>query len=113
MGTGLDVLISWLGARVGDASATIAQVIFDFIKSVVGGLMDLVGSIISGLPNAGDLGLTVPSGWIQAYSWFDTFLPLHEALGLVAMFVGIYLAIFSVRVAVFVYHLIPKPLMGT
>jgi hypothetical protein len=41
------------------------------------------------------------------------FLPLSEALAFGGVYVSTLLGIFGFRLAVTVWHLIPKPLMGT
>jgi len=84
----------------------VIQTATDWVFSAVNALLDL-------LPNAADLGLEAPTGWIRGYNVLDTFLPLHEALAAIAVILGVYVVVFGWRLAVTVYHLIPKPGMGT
>lgn len=94
IGTAVGAAMSWLGFAV-DAMAQAAAEVMNL------------------LPDAGDLGLTVPSGWLLGYGWLDGFLPLHETVAFLGVLVTAAMAVVAWRVAVVVYHLIPKPWMGT
>jgi len=88
--------------------------VFGFVKDVALGFTGAVVSTVIGLlPDAADLGITIPSGWINGYDWLDSFLPLHEALAFVAIFLALIAAVGAFRLAVLIYHLIPKPFSGT
>ncbi len=76
-------------------------------------LASVADGVVAKLPDAGNLGLTVPAGLIYGYTIMDTFLPLHEALTLVVGIVALIVAGITLRVAVMVWHLIPKPGIGT
>jgi len=102
------------------------------IEDIVGGLVDglaggfdlIVGGLIDGLarlaqqvvellPEASTLALPDMSGWLLGYNWLNSFLPVGEALGYAGVMLAIYGGILVYRLAVVVYHLIPKPLAGT
>jgi len=95
---GVGVLTGWIWGPVNEVAKAVAAV---------------AGVVVSLLPDAADLGLSIPGGWITGYTWLNSFLPLSEALGVVTIFLGIMLALLAFRVAVIVYHLIPKPGIGT
>jgi len=95
---GVGVLTGWIWGPINEVAKVLAAV---------------AGVVVSMLPDAADLGLTIPGGWITGYTWLNSFLPLTEALALVSIFVGIMLALLAFRVAVIIYHLAPKPGMGT
>jgi hypothetical protein len=73
----------------------------------------MADAIVGQLPEAGDLGIDVPSGWIQGYGMLNTFLPISEALAFALIYVTAITAAFGARLAVLIWHLIPKPGVGT
>lgn len=87
--------------------------IWEPIKFVAENLAKAAQVIISMLPDAGDLGLTTMSGWIKGYTMLNTFLPISEGLAFAAIFATFIAASMAVRLATWIYHLIPKPGMGT
>jgi hypothetical protein len=78
-----------------------------FLTNIVAGIVELF------LPEAGDLGLVAPTGLVVGYTWLNTFLPISEAIVFALILLGLYLAGFAWRLFLQVYHLIPKPWMGT
>jgi len=91
----------------------LADVAYGLVSGLVDALASLVAQVLSFLPDAADLGLSTSSGWIRAYGLLDTFLPLHEALGYATILAGVITAGILWRLAVTIYHLIPKPFVGT
>lgn len=96
-----------------DIPAAIVGALFTAIGAVVDALAAVAARVVGLLPDAGDLGLSVPSGWIVMYSWADRILPLHEALALFGIITATAVAPIVYHVAITVYHLIPKPFSGT
>ena len=109
---GVGVVIDQLVAH-GEVAGTILNAFFGAVQAIGDAVFAAVGGVINVLPNAADLDLHVPSGVIGAYNFLDAFLPMHEALAFGAIYIGALLAIAAFRLAVTIYHLIPKPLMGT
>lgn len=87
--------------------------IWDPIRAIAEVMAAMADVVVSQLPVAADLGLTPTSGWVKGYAMLNTFLPLTEALTLAGLMVALVVAGIALRVAVMVYHLIPKPGMGT
>ena len=106
-------IIGAVGGFLGGLVGTAANIVWAPIKAVVDGLAAVADGVVSMLPNATDLHLSIPSGWLIGYSWVDSFLPVHEAITAAGMFVTIVTGLFVFRVAVLIYHLIPKPGIGT
>lgn len=91
----------------------LAEAIFSWLGSVVDALAGLAASVLDLLPDAEDLNLEIPSGWIIGYTWANTVLPLTEALGLMTAVIAINVGAVVYRAAVVAWHLIPKPGIGT
>lgn len=106
-------LIGGLLGIGGDIINTAFGAFMSFVGSAVNAVAGLADHVVALLPDATDLGLSIPSGWIYGYSILNTFLPLSEALTAVAIFTAIVVGGIAYRLAVTVYHLIPKPFMGT
>jgi hypothetical protein len=100
-------------AVAGLAAGVLTGFIWGPIKEIADAVAKIADVVVGQLPDASNLGLAIPSGWVKGYSLLDSFLPLHEALGFVAIILGIVVAGVTWRVAVVVYHLIPKPGTGT
>lgn len=83
------------------------------VAGAIAGIAALADQVVQLLPAATDLNLPDLSGWLTGYALMNTFLPLSEALTLTGTLVAIYSALMLWRLAVKIYHLIPKPLMGT
>ena len=109
---------------VGEFLGSVAEGLSGFVGDVVGVIAGAIGAAISWgagllaevlgvLPLAGDLGLAVPSGWVHGFAWIDSIVPLHEALVFFGILVGLRAAITLWHLTVSVYHLVPKPFMGT
>jgi len=67
------------------------------LQQIVKFFADIAHTMIDLLPNAADLNIDIPSGWIRGYTFFDTFLPLHEALAMVGLLLAIYAVVFAWR----------------
>lgn len=97
--------------------ADIPGAIFGAFMGILGGIVDallaVVNAVMGLLPEAGDLGLDVPSGWIIGYTWIDRIVPLHEGLFWMGVLAAASVAPIVFHLAIAVYHLIPKPMMGT
>jgi hypothetical protein len=106
-------IVSGILGLGGDIISTAVGAVMTFVGSVVNALAALADHAISILPDATDLGLSVPSGWIYGYTFLNTFLPVSEALAMVGIFTAIVVGGILFRLAVTVYHLIPKPFVGT
>jgi hypothetical protein len=87
--------------------------IWDPIKVIAQALAGVADKAVQQLPMASDLGLSTTAGWIKGYTLLNTFLPLSEALTLVSVYVSVITAGMLFRVGVIVWHLIPKPGVGT
>jgi len=97
----------------GEVGATLFNAFFTAIQGLADAVFKVIGSMIDALPDAADLGIDIPDGFVVGYSFLNTFLPLSEALTIAGTALAGYVALFGWRLAVMVYHLIPKPLMGT
>jgi hypothetical protein len=86
---------------------------FEILGGMVEGLAQLAGHIVDTLPDAEDLNIEVAEGWIVGYNMLNGFLPLGEALLYAGILLSAILLHFGWRIAVIVWHLIPKPLSGT
>jgi len=89
------------------------DVVLGWLGTVIQGLAALADQVVALLPNAADLHITIPSGWIYGYNIINTFLPLSECLAFVAALVTVVIVGMTWSLAVTVYHLIPKPMAGT
>lgn len=87
--------------------------IWEPVKLIAEAFAPVADAVLDLLPDAEDLNLEIPSGFILGFSFLNTFLPLTEALAAIAGFVLIIVAGIGWRIAVTVYHLIPKPGVGT
>jgi len=98
-------------------AGTVASTALGAVMAWLGRLVNVMGAVAAGvlsfLPDAEDLGLEIPGGWLVGYSWFNEFFPVAETL----VWLGVLTAAMVIPVvwhlAVTVYHLIPKPWMGT
>lgn len=106
-------IVDGLLGFAGDAVGTAVGALFSFLGQVVDALAALAAHVLSILPDATDLGLSVPAGWIIGYQFMDAILPLHEALWMFGFLVTLRSAITVWHLAVTGYHLIPKPAVGT
>jgi len=106
-------LVGGLLGLAGDAVATAIGAVMGWLGTAVEAVAQLAMRVVALLPDATDLGFSIPSGWLHGYAMLNTFLPLAEALAIVLVFTGVAVAGTLFRIAVVVYHLIPKPMMGT
>lgn len=83
------------------------------VQAIAQGLALIADNIVNMLPEAADLGLDASGGWVKGYAMLNTFLPITEALAFAAMFATVIAASMVVRVATWIWHLIPKPGVGT
>lgn len=97
----------------GDVSAKLFDLFFKAVQALADAVFAAVGAMIGMLPDAADLGLVLPSGIVRGYTLLNSFLPLAEALTAVGVIMAAYGVLFTWRLAVTIYKLIPKPLMGT
>lgn len=97
----------------GEMVGTAVGAVMGYVGSVVEGLALIAARVVDLLPEATDLGLEIPGGWLLGYSMVNSFLPLSEALAFVVVLVGIQAVALLARLAVVTYHLIPKPFVGT
>jgi hypothetical protein len=84
-----------------------------FAKHLADGLATMADGAISLLPAASDLHLSAQTGWLWGYSYMNRIVPIPEVLAFVAILAGVRVGIFTWRLAVNIWHLIPKPLAGT
>jgi len=106
-------LIGGLLSIGGEAAGTALGAAMSFVGSVVDGLAEVAASIVALLPEAGDLGLSIPSGFVLGWSIFNTFLPLTETFAMVTVLVVASVVPIAWHLGVTVWHLIPKPFVGT
>lgn len=96
-----------------DIPGAIVGALFGLFGAIVDALMGLVAHVIGLLPDMPDLGIPSLSGWLVGYAFFDTYLPLHEALTGMGLVLSLVIASYTWRLGVEVYHLILKPGVGT
>lgn len=113
IGDALGGIIGGIAGLTGAIAETAVGAVMSWLGLAVQGMAVIAGGVIDVLPDVGEVLPTVPSGWLSAYAMMNTFLPLSEALALTGVLVGIYAALGAWKLAVTIYHLIPKPLMGT
>jgi len=106
-------LIGGLLGMAGDAVGTAVQAVMSWLGSAVDAMAGVAAEVIELLPDATDLGLSIPDGWLVGYTWLNGFLPLSETLTWLGVLLTVAVAVTTWRVAVTLYHLIPKPWMGT
>jgi len=111
---GIGPVVVAIGILVGGLVAgVLTGMIWGPINDLAQNMAKIADGVVEGLPVADDLGLDVASGWVKGYSMLNTFLPVSEALAFALIFVSVKLAILGYRLAIVVWHLIPKPGMGT
>lgn len=106
------VIVGIIGTVVAGYVAGVDPVV-DFVKGIADALAAVADAVISLLPNAADLNLDAGSGWITGYAWANTFMPIGEVLGMIAIWITVQTAIFLYRLADRTWHTIPKPMSGT
>lgn len=106
-------IVGGLLGLAGDAVGTAVQAVMSWLGTAVEAVAQLAMHVVDLLPDAADLGLTIPSGWLHGYALLNTFLPISEALTAITLFTTVVVGGIAFRLAVTVYHLIPKPWMGT
>jgi hypothetical protein len=97
----------------GEIGATLFQAFFTAVQAIADAVFAGIGGIVGTLPMADELDFEIPSGVILGYALVNGFFPLDLTIQLGAAYIGALVAIFAFRLAVLVYHLIPKPMMGT
>jgi len=97
----------------GDVIGTAVGAVMSWVGNVVNGLASVVAGILGYLPDATDLGLSIPSGWLVGYAWLNGFVPLGEMIAFIAILAAAQLGPIVWHSLVTVYHLIPKPFIGT
>lgn len=100
-----------LGAVVNPIAGAILFFV-GFVQQIIDGLLALASGVIALLPDA-DPNFSIPEGWLVGYAWVNSFLPLSECLAFAGLIAGALVLHMTWRMAVTVYHLIPKPLAGT
>jgi hypothetical protein len=93
----LSALVNQLEAMMVNGINMLLSGLSSFVDGVLAGLVAVPLSIVNGLPNAGDLGLSSVSGIIIGYSWLDTFLPVHELLAMLGVGITVATAVFAIR----------------
>lgn len=83
------------------------------IAAVVDMVLGFLGGIAAALPSLPAITLTVPTGFVPAYNWLNAIFPVSEGLTFGGVLVTIYLAGAALRLASWIWHLIPKPFAGT
>lgn len=106
-------LVGGLLSLGGDVVGTAVGAVMGFVGSVVDGLAEVAASLVALLPEAGDLGLEIPAGFVLGWSIFNTFLPLTETFAMLGVLVLASIAPIVWHLGITVYHLIPKPFVGT
>lgn len=106
-------LIGGLLSIGGDIVGTAVGAVMGYVGNVISGLATVAASVIALLPEAEDLGIVIPSGFVQGYAIFNSFLPLGEAFAMMASLVVISVIPIAWHLGVTIYHLIPKPFVGT
>lgn len=91
--------------------------IFGAFMGIIGGIVDALATvanhIVDLLPDMPDLNIPDLSGLVVGYNQVNTWLPLSEAIAGSVLVLAAVNAAFVFRVAVTVWHLIPKPFSGT
>lgn len=104
-----NVVIDFLVRFAGDFIGNIGQALGEGVKMLAG----VADGIIALLPDAADLNLPDLSGWLHGYAMLNRFIPVDLAL----VYFGLYLAAanasYLFNLGVKLYHLIPKPGIGT
>jgi hypothetical protein len=68
------------------------------IETLLAGLLGILQDLFTAvLPAAGTLNLSASGAWAAGYSWIDSMMPVHEALSVGVVLVGIYGATFALR----------------
>jgi hypothetical protein len=97
-----------------DPAGAIVAAVMDFIGTLAAGLAQLAqDTILNALPDAPDLGIPSLGGLVVGYAWLNTFLPIDTGITVAGLLLAAMLAKFAFRVALTVWHAIPKPFMGT
>lgn len=96
-----------------DIPGAVVGALFSVLGKMVDALMAVVNVLIDQLPDMPDLGIPDLSGLVRGYAFFNHFLPLDVAIGGILVYLAAANAGFLFRVGVTIYHLIPKPGMGT
>jgi len=97
----------------GDIVGTAVGGVMSWIGNVVNGLAEAVAGVLAYLPDATDLGLSIPDGWLVGYAWLNGFVPLGEMIAFILILAAAQLGPIIWQSLVTVYHLIPKPFIGT
>lgn len=84
-----------------------------WLAGAVNAMAVMADQVVQLLPDATDLGLDGNTGWIAGYTLIDRFLPVHEMVAWLVVVAGFYVVVTTWRAGVTLYHLIPKPMMGT
>ena len=88
--------------------------VLGFFGDVVRGFTDVVmGWVVDALPDADPLGAPSLDGILVGYVWANGFLPLDAGLAVSGMLVTAMVAKFGLRLSITIWHLVPKPFMGT
>ena len=104
-----DGVVEWIGRTVDGAT----DAIWGFVQDAAVGLMSIVTAMIGVLPDAVDLNLPDLSGWVRGYDMMDRVVPVTEALVAWGIYMAAANAQFLWNLGTRLYHLIPKPGMGT
>jgi len=83
------------------------------IAAALKALLDGISGLVQGLPALPELPLPDLSGFIPAYNWLNAVFPVTEGLEAAAVLVAVIVAGTVIRAAITVWHVIPKPFMGT
>lgn len=113
IGDAVGGIVGGIAGLVGGVAETAVGAVMQWLGLAVEGMATIAAGVINLLPDAGDVVPDIPDGWIVGYAMLNTFLPVSEALAGAGLLLGIYAALGVFKLAVVVYHLIPKPLMGT
>lgn len=106
-------IVGGLLGFAGTVAGNMIGAVMGWLGSVVQGLAIVADGVLQLLPDATDLGLSIPGGWLHGYAWLNGFVPLSELLAFCVILVGVQMAPVIWRLAIDAYHLIPKPWVGT
>jgi hypothetical protein len=74
---------------------------------LVGAVRPIFDGLFALLPDAGDLGLSIPAGFIRGYAWLNSWLPVAETVAALVTLGVVILAILAFRVALTIWKALP------
>jgi hypothetical protein len=97
-----------------DPAGAVAAAVLGWIGDMLAALVASAETwVLSLLPDAGDLGIPDLSGLVVGFAWLNGFLALDAGVSVAGILIGATLATFAFRLALTIWHVIPKPFSGT